>query len=54
MRLEHKPSAVVLHTPGVEPSVAAAAAYEVGGRYTGVHVLPGKDVVELTVLRQQG
>ena len=53
MRLEHKPSAVVLHTRGVEPSVAAAAAtaaYEVGGRYTGVHVLPGKDVVELTVL----
>jgi trehalose 6-phosphate phosphatase len=53
VRLEHKPSAVVLHTRGVLPSVAAAAttaAHEVGGRRTGVHVLPGKDVVELTVL----
>ncbi len=53
VRLEHKPSAVVLHTRGVEHSVAAAAttaAHEVGGRHTGVHVLLGKDVVELTVL----
>lgn len=53
VRLEHKPSAVVLHTRGVEPSVAAAAArdaHEVGGRHTGVHVMPGKEVVELTVL----
>ena len=53
VRLEDKPSAVVLHTRGVEPSAAAAAttaALEVGGRHTGVHVLPGKDVVELTVL----
>jgi trehalose 6-phosphate phosphatase len=53
VRLEHKPSAVVLHTRGVEPSVAAAAtsaAFEVGERHPGVHVMPGKDVVELTVL----
>ena len=53
VRLEHKPSAVVLHTRGVEPSVAAAAttaALEVGHRHTGVHVMPGKDVVELAVL----
>ncbi len=53
VRLENKPSAVVLHTRGVEPSVAAAAtaaAHEVGARYAGVHVMPGKDVVELTVL----
>ena len=52
VRLEHKPFAVVLHTRGVEHSVAAAAttaAQEVGGRHTGVHILPGKDVVELTV-----
>lgn len=52
VRLEFKPSAVVLHTRGVEPSVAAAAtraAYGVGGRHTGVHVMPGKEIVELTV-----
>jgi trehalose 6-phosphate phosphatase len=54
VRLEDKPYAVVLHTRGVEPSAAApatAAALEVGRRHTGVHVLPGKDVVELTVVR---
>jgi trehalose 6-phosphate phosphatase len=53
VRLEHKPSAVALHTRGVEPSVAAAAttaALEVGERHPGVHVMPGKNVVELTVL----
>jgi len=52
VRLEHKPSAVVMHTRGVEPSVAAAAtaaALEVGQRHPGVHVMPGKSVVELTV-----
>jgi trehalose 6-phosphate phosphatase len=52
VRLEHKPSAVVLHTRGVEPSMAeaaTAAAREVGERHPGVHVMPGKDVVELTV-----
>ena len=53
VRLELKPSAVVLHTRGVEPSVAAAAtkaAHDVGERHTGVHVMPGKEVVELAVL----
>ena len=53
VRLEFKPSAVVIHTRGVEPSVAAAAtkaAHEVGERHTGMHVMPGKEVVELTVL----
>jgi trehalose 6-phosphate phosphatase len=53
VRLEHKPSAVVLHTRGVEPSMAAAAtaaASEVAERHPGVHVMPGKNVVELTVL----
>ncbi len=52
VRLEHKPAAVVLHTRGVEPSAAVAAtkaAYEAGGRHTGVHVIPGKEVVELSV-----
>jgi trehalose 6-phosphate phosphatase len=53
VRLEHKPSAVALHTRGVEPSVAAAAttaALDVAERHRGVHLMPGKDVVELTVL----
>ena len=53
VRLEYKPSAVALHTRGVEPSVATAAtaaAREVGERYPAVHVMPGKNVVELTVL----
>lgn len=53
VRLEHKPSAVALHTRGVETSVAAAAttaALRVGDRYPGVYVIPGKNVVELTVL----
>jgi trehalose 6-phosphate phosphatase len=53
VRLEHKPTAVVLHTRGVDPSVAAtatSAAREVAQRHPGVHVMPGKDVVELTVL----
>ncbi len=52
VRLEHKPAAVVLHTRGVEPSAAEAAtkaAFEAGGRHTGVHVIPGKEVVELSV-----
>ena len=52
VRLEHKPSAVVLHTRDVEPSTAAAAseaAHEAAGRHPGVHVTPGKAVVELSV-----
>jgi len=53
VRLEYKPAAVVLHTRGVQPAAAAAAttaAREVGGRHTGVQVMPGKDVIELAVL----
>jgi trehalose 6-phosphate phosphatase len=52
VRLEHKPSAVVLHTRGVDPEVAEAAASEarqVSEHFRGVHVMPGKNVVELTV-----
>jgi trehalose 6-phosphate phosphatase len=51
-RLEHKPAAVVLHTRDVEPSAAEAAtkaAHEAGRRHAGVHVIPGKQVVELAV-----
>ena len=36
--------------PSVAATVATKSRTELGGRYTGVHVLPGKDVVELTVL----
>jgi trehalose 6-phosphate phosphatase len=53
VRLEQKPAAVALHTRGLDPAVAAAAtaaALEVGQRYPRVHLMPGKDVVELTVL----
>lgn len=52
VRLEHKPAAVVLHTRGVERPMAeqaTAAALEVGARHEGVHVIPGKEVVELSV-----
>lgn len=53
VRLEEKPSAVAIHTRGLEPSVAAAAeaaGLEVGSRYPDVHVIPGKNVVELTLV----
>jgi trehalose 6-phosphate phosphatase len=52
-RIELKPGAVSIHTRGVDPAVGAAAlaaALEVSTRHTGVHVIPGKEVVELTVL----
>ena len=52
VRLEYKPAAVVLHTRDVEPWAADAAtkaAHEVARRHTGVHVIPGKEVVELSV-----
>ena len=52
VRLEYKPAAVVLHTRDVEPSAAKAAtkaAHEAGRRHPGVHVTPGKEVVELSV-----
>jgi trehalose 6-phosphate phosphatase len=51
-RIEVKPGAVALHTRGVEPLVgeaALAAAMELSTRHTGVHVIPGKEVVELTI-----
>jgi len=53
VRLEQKPAAVALHTRGLDPSVAEAATeavLEVGRRHPRVHVMPGKNVVELTVL----
>jgi trehalose 6-phosphate phosphatase len=53
VRLEQKPAAVALHTRGLDPSVAEAASQavlEVGRRHPRVHVMPGKNVVELTVL----
>jgi trehalose-phosphatase len=53
VRLEHKASAVALHTRGVDSSIATAAtaaAREVADRHPGVHIMPGKNVVELTVL----
>jgi trehalose 6-phosphate phosphatase len=52
VRLEHKPSAVVLHTREVDARTAQAAteaALDVGRRLTGVTVIPGKAVVELSV-----
>ncbi len=54
MRLEHKPTGAVLHTRG-EPADAAAAAVsaarELADRHTGVHVLRGKGVLEMAVVR---
>jgi trehalose-phosphatase len=52
VRLEYKPTAVALHTRDVDRSVAEAAtkaATEAGRRHAGVHVMPGKEVVELSV-----
>ncbi|MEP7018028.1 MAG: trehalose-phosphatase [Actinomycetota bacterium] len=52
-RVELKPGAVAIHTRGVDSAVAAAAlaaAMAVSSRHTGVHVIPGKQVVELTVV----
>jgi len=53
VRLEQKPAAVALHTRGLDSAVAEAATeavLEVGQRHPRVHVMPGKNVVELTVL----
>ena len=53
VRLELKPKATVLHTRGQERAVADAAvrsALEVAQRHTGVTVLQGKDVVEMSVV----
>ena len=52
-RIELKPGAVALHTRGVDLSVATAAlaaAMALSTRHTRVHVIPGKQVVELTVM----
>lgn len=65
VRVETKPSTVVLHTRGVDAQVAAAAtqaAQAVADTHAGTHQLTGKDVVELgvvelskgTALRQLG
>lgn len=53
VRLEFKPKATVLHTRGEDQTVAEAAAtsaLEVARRHTGVTVLRGKDVVEMSVV----
>lgn len=52
-RIEHKPASVAVHTRGLDPATAAAAledAAAVPSRHPGVHVMPGKQVVELAVL----
>ena len=53
--LEFKPTAVVLHTRRMADESAAreaeAAALEVTTRHTGLHVLHGKHVVEVSVVR---
>jgi trehalose 6-phosphate phosphatase len=52
--VEHKPAAVVLHTRGMDHDRATAAeeaALEVAARHTQVHVLHGKHVVEMSVVR---
>ncbi len=53
-RIESKTGAVALHTRGVDPSVGAAAlaaALALSTRHTGVLVIPGKQVVELSVVQ---
>ncbi|MEO7069558.1 MAG: trehalose-phosphatase [Nostocoides sp.] len=53
IRIEYKPSAVVVHTRGLadaEKKVATQGATALG-RQPGVHQKLGKDVVELTVVR---
>jgi trehalose-phosphatase len=50
--MEEKPASVVLHTRRADRTTALAATAEVllgPGRRPGVHVLPGKEVVELAV-----
>lgn len=51
-RLEDKPAAVVLHTRGADREQAAAASHEAAagpGHWRGVHLMRGKEVVELAV-----
>ncbi|QGN58960.1 trehalose-phosphatase [Nostocoides sp. HKS02] len=52
--VEHKPAAVVLHTRGMEAGPARAAedaAIKVAARHTEAHVMHGKHVVEMSVVR---
>lgn len=53
IRIEHKPSAVVVHTRGLDETAKAAVTKEAKtlGRQPGVHLKTGKDVIELTVVR---
>ncbi len=53
IRIEYKPSAVVVHTRGLADAEKAAATKgaKALGRQPGVHRKLGKDVVELTVVR---
>lgn len=51
-RVEHKPSARVLHTRGLSAADATAAtdaAADLAERHTGVLVTPGKEVLEMAV-----
>lgn len=53
VRVEVKPTAVVLHTRGVDAAVAAAAseaAQALADTHAGTHRLSGKDIVELGVV----
>jgi trehalose 6-phosphate synthase/phosphatase len=53
IRLEHKPTGVAVHVRGTTEEVEAAVtqAIQTGvGRWDGVRVLPGKKVLELTVV----
>ena len=53
VRLEHKPTATVIHTRGGDAMEAESAiedAYEIARRHSGVTVLSGKDVLELSVV----
>jgi trehalose 6-phosphate phosphatase len=53
-RIETKPASRVLHTRGLDAETAQAAAraaLEVAARHTGVTVLEGKSVVELSVVK---
>lgn len=53
-RLEHKPAGVVLHSRGMAEAAAHGAeaeALEAATRHTDTHVLHGKHVVEVSVVR---
>lgn len=53
LRIEYKPTAVVVHTRGLtdERAEAATSGASALGRQPGVHLKKGKSVVELTVVR---